>query len=706
MEKMQTSKSEIELELTESGPLLELLELEDVGIIVRRLSEKSASNLCEIPSYSDSVFMNAAKLYQKNHAEKPIDQRLVNYGDDPGLAVPNIKNKTSQRWAYELAFNALKYQTILEDIMIDSCLYQSQLINRKFKPRAILDYKEDIIPEVREVENCLHSFKTKLAAALARCRIKRDVLSIDCILPESLRTQQQRASILPLYTWVNILKTSIELVCQTLEQEGFSKVNSLSELNGYSFCQDLHCPNVLIFPAHLNAEFSENDLFTEYKVIMQDKSRSLAPHSVKALMNMDDDIMISNLGSGMTAAHMSTLTNQKTCKVFVCGVKSEIQKLEMNNIFAQMECKNIKLMHEDFIDIDPTDPRIQKVKIILLLPQCSGSGVSNPIEFILKEHGDVGILQDFSQGSIAEDKLNLLVEQQLQDVLHAQKFHKVQAVVYCTCSVYPEENEDIMKKALTYNVEGNKVQPYRICPPVLPLCSASEIMSSADKFFRLKPSEIANGCFLAILTRERDPSGIVSVKDVLARAAAKGLLEGIEMGKSQKREKRKKSKPSIQRTSSNTSGTQAKIAEFLTKEMKKESNANSNVSKPIGRQSSLKILKQTSATVTRRTSKTIPVPPESNVTRRHTIGTILPVHKYSSIMKQQDEKLLPMKPVHIGLPPCPSATKLKMRSPSHSYWNPETSVVRRSLGSIPSVLLKKSKGSYIFDSTRHSRPWH
>lgn len=38
---------------------------------------------------------------------------------------------------------------------------------------------------------------------------------------------------------------------------------------------------------------------------------------------------------------------------------------------------------------------------------------------------------------------------------------KAQAVVYCTCSVYPEENEAVVKKALELQDLGTKVQPYR-----------------------------------------------------------------------------------------------------------------------------------------------------------------------------------------------------------------------------------------------------
>lgn len=45
---------------------------------------------------------------------------------------------------------------------------------------------------------------------------------------------------------------------------------------------------------------------------------------------------------------------------------------------------------------------------------------------------------------------------------------------------------------------------------------------------------------ICLLSLQRDPSETVSVKDVLARAAAKGLLDGVEVGKAIKRTRRGK----------------------------------------------------------------------------------------------------------------------------------------------------------------------
>lgn len=51
------------------------------------------------------------------------------------------------------------------------------------------------------------SFKTKLAASVARHRIKHQLISVNCLLPESVKIKQERSGRLPIYAWVNTLKS-------------------------------------------------------------------------------------------------------------------------------------------------------------------------------------------------------------------------------------------------------------------------------------------------------------------------------------------------------------------------------------------------------------------------------------------------------------------------------------------------------------------
>ncbi|KAM6071821.1 putative methyltransferase NSUN7 isoform 2-T2 [Theristicus caerulescens] len=443
-------------------------------------------------------------------------------------------------------------QDLLEEVLLHSCVYPCQSIpdeltsllvvmlydlqDRKFQAREILDEGEPVA-EVQKIERYLYSFRTKLAAALARCRIKHDALSIECILPEAIQKQEQRASALPLCVWINTFKISLEDVFRDLKKKGFTRVETVSDFDHYTYCMDQHCHDVLVFPSSLKEELLNLDLFADCKLLLQDKSRSLAVHSAQALLNAGDDIIVAHVGSHLTIAHMSALTNHSMSRIFVCGVKSSAKAAELRNLFSHMECKNIRLLEEDFTEIEPTDLRLENAKVILLLPQCSGLGVGNPIDFILNEHRDAGLLRDVFQGSVSKDKLGILAERQLNELMHAMQFNKVQGIVYCTCSVYPEENELVVKKTLESGVEGNKVQPYRLIPPVFSTCSNST--ASTEIFFKMEPSEISSGCFLAILAREKDSSENVSVKDILARAAAKGLLDGIAAVKSKDEEKKR-----------------------------------------------------------------------------------------------------------------------------------------------------------------------
>ncbi|XP_038256738.1 putative methyltransferase NSUN7 isoform X3 [Dermochelys coriacea] len=586
-------------------------------------------------------------------------------------------------------------------------LYDLQ--DRKFQARQISE-EEESIPEVRDVERYLYSFKTKLAAAFARCRIKHDALSIEYILPETLRKQEQRASALPLYAWINTLKSSPEDVYEELKKEGFTKVESVSDFEGYTYCLDKHCHDVLVFPASLKAEILNLELFTGYKLILQDKSRSLAVHSVKALLNMDGDIIVAHTGSWLTAAHMSVLSNQSTSKVFVCGVKSQAKEVELKELFTRMECGNIELLHEDFTDIEPTDQRLQKAKVILLLPRCSGLGVSNPIEFILNEHEDAGLLRDLSQGSVAENKLHILAERQLQELMHAMRFNKVQAIVYCTCSVYPEENDEVLNKALESGVEGSKAQPYRLSPS---LWCNSEIEGPSDIFFKMEPSEISNCCFLAVLARQRDPAEVMSVKDILARAAAKGLLEGLDIGKSSKREekRKKKSKVTQQRKVPKDTRVQTNIIEFLNREM---INTNSEVSPIKAVSGPQKNVNQTNSSIQlKKITK-----PISNSSLPGMLKNTPNLSSMSKVFERRthirkprvEDKMVVLKPVEIVLPPVmvpyfnPQGNKSQI-SAQHYYYH--WIGVKSSAPDlfIPSKKLVKPKETLPSTMVKHPRPW-
>ncbi|NWV65535.1 NSUN7 methyltransferase, partial [Malurus elegans] len=236
--------------------------------------------------YPDSIYLNAAKIFQSIHIEKSKDETQVRYADSSEFPMMAFKDEHSRRVSYELAFNALKYQDLLEKILLDSGAYPCYSIpdeltsllvvmlydlqDRKFQKRIIFD-EEELVADVQEVGLYLYRYvcKTKLAAALARCRIKYDALSIEYFLPETICKQEKRTSALPVSAWINTFKISIEDVIRDLEMKGFKKVESVSDFDHYTYAVDQHCPDVLFFPSSLKEELLNLDLFADYKLLLQ-----------------------------------------------------------------------------------------------------------------------------------------------------------------------------------------------------------------------------------------------------------------------------------------------------------------------------------------------------------------------------------------------------------------------------------------------------
>uniref|UniRef100_A0A8C5PV10 NOP2/Sun RNA methyltransferase family member 7 n=1 Tax=Leptobrachium leishanense TaxID=445787 RepID=A0A8C5PV10_9ANUR len=680
---------------------------------------RALSYLTNKVKYPDHVFINAAKIYQNSHRRKPPDRIVVKYGSSLEHSSMDFHDEKSQRWSYELAFSALKYQDLLENIMVDSGFYHSLPLpdeltslvvvmlydfqDRKFLPRYAYP-DEEINEEVREVEKLLYSYKTKLAASLARNRIKYAAASIEYILPDNVRKQEERASLLPLYAWINTVRTSLTDVFNTLKRRGFIEVKSPSEFDGYNYCMDNQCQNVILFPPHLKEELINMELCIDYNLVLQDKSHSLAVQTVRALLITDSDIIVANPCPGLTLTHLSILTNESICTIFACGMKSEIKKKELEILFSKMDCKNIKLLQEAFTEIDPADKMLQKAKVILLQPQCSGSGINDPVSFILNEQGDTTLLQNFSEGSMPTNKLHDLANQQLLELNHAMKFGKVQGIVYSTSSIYEEENDHVVNKALELSKGNIKGQPYRLGLPVVPLQSSSDILPVAETFVRIEPSETTNGCFLAILSRERDPAEIVTAKDVLARAASKGILDGI--GSPSKRgEKKRKGKGNVSKAATKPgSATQPSIAEFLNRETE------SFTYNALSKQDPAIVLNPMAGIHFKKPSKPVPA------AMRNTSSFNVPrtsLRQTTAVKLRAEDKMTVLRPMQILLPPVSmpaysQPTVAKLRSPIHCYqrWYPGSRSNSQKTPTPTMSIVGKSKETVPMNVLKHPNPWH
>ena len=82
-------------------------------------------------------------------------------------------------------------------------LYDFQL--RKFQPRAPHE-GEELDEDLTEIEKAILNQKTRLAASLARRRIKHSAPNIEYLLPDAMRNVGNAQMQLPSYCWVNTIK--------------------------------------------------------------------------------------------------------------------------------------------------------------------------------------------------------------------------------------------------------------------------------------------------------------------------------------------------------------------------------------------------------------------------------------------------------------------------------------------------------------------
>lgn len=105
---------------------------------------------------------------------------------------------------------------------------------------------------------------------------------------------------------------------------------------------------------------------------------------------------------------------------------------------------NTEFANQDFLQTDPNDKTMSSVEYILVDPSCSGTGMVDRRDHLI----DGADNDDSNQARLAN-----LATVQLRLLNHALSFPNVKRVVYSTCSIHAEENEQVVMKALAENAE-------------------------------------------------------------------------------------------------------------------------------------------------------------------------------------------------------------------------------------------------------------
>lgn len=279
--------------------------------------------------------------------------------------------------------------------------------------------------------------KTRIKAEYIKLRIKR---------PKTVAVRPLR------YARVNTLMLSTEECLRELDSIGFKYADTLPDNNEDAtnvFCNDLHIRDLLVFAA--GTDLTRTSLYRSGKLILQDKA-SCMPVAI-----------LQPRPSSQVVDACAAPGNKTTQLAASVGIDGKVFAFERDPKRAQIleatlrkhGCdKFVTSSCQDFLRTNPTE--YAEVEYALVDPSCSGSGILESFEM-------TGILD--SASSEKTERLKTLSNFQCMILRHAMQctmmsytlstdIHllilvpSIKRVVYSTCSIHREENEEVVKQVL------------------------------------------------------------------------------------------------------------------------------------------------------------------------------------------------------------------------------------------------------------------
>ncbi|XP_048375114.1 28S rRNA (cytosine-C(5))-methyltransferase isoform X1 [Sphaerodactylus townsendi] len=389
---------------------------------------------------------------------------------------------------YALASETLRYSDVLDTILGAAGLLR---IEKKLQPllAKVLVYDLLFGKGLRgggRWKALVLKHQARLKAELARLKVQKKVSRNEDLLPPS--GQAEQAPQIPRYVRVNTLKTHLDDVVDYFKRQQYSyqgKAGSMEEVCSLSrkkFFLDSHLPELLIFPPQ--TDFHDNQLYVAGHIILQDKASCLPAF----LLNPPpgSHVIDACAAPGNKTSHLAAVMKNKG-RLFAFDLDAK-RLATMSTMLMRAGVTCYQLAHQDFLTTDPGDPKYSQVRYILLDPSCSGSGMTSrsPVE----------------ENTPLAERLQALSGFQRKMLAHALSFPALQRLVYSTCSIYQEENEDVV-----WDVLQQREKDFRLVK-VLPSWShrGSGTFAEAKFCLRASPKEtLTNGFFVAVL--ERRPTG-------------------------------------------------------------------------------------------------------------------------------------------------------------------------------------------------------
>jgi putative methyltransferase len=251
---------------------------------------------------------------------------------------------------------------------------------------------------------------------------------------------------LPRFVRVNLLKTTVEKTKQHfikslgLKYKQPDRTTNVLSVRPGTFTMDPVLPDLFILPSGTNLHPDKQ--VDNGALVLQDRSSCI---TAIALSPPPNAVCIDTCASpGNKTLHMASLMRGKGKITAFERDLTRLGTLE-RRIVEQGAHGFVTARGADFMQADLSESgEFKTVTHILIDPSCSGSGL-----VAISENG-ASMASEYDNGSLTanSDKVAQLAKAQLELILFAMKLPNLQVVVYSTCSVYREENEDVVMGVL------------------------------------------------------------------------------------------------------------------------------------------------------------------------------------------------------------------------------------------------------------------
>ncbi|KAB0801885.1 hypothetical protein PPYR_04071 [Photinus pyralis] len=387
-------------------------------------------------------------------------------------------DEQEMRRVYTLIYDTFRYKGILNQALNDVSFYQLynnmqhcttaiwllffDLYHRSFKKRdsTVIEQATELLTSIGiiHIENALWEQRIKLAAAIAKLRIKNSALSLNDLLPKHLRDERVSNGFdhNAVTCWINPnkIKNENEVISVLEKALCLRSIDFNASLSPNSYKWDQLCPNFLTFHHSLRSILARSYLVQKHKLIVQDRSFCLGPATfgkVVSELELTGTVIQSHVNSPRTTAYLAMLLskNAKINNLLVFGAGS--RKEEYGNYLQEIGIKNVLIYSERLTDIPPESTFLEKVIAVFATPPNSYSAISDPIDLVCSRGGDLAMLEILTESEITEEgkqRVASILEEQRRTLKYAMSRPQIQLVLYETHSELDVENDEMVKKSM------------------------------------------------------------------------------------------------------------------------------------------------------------------------------------------------------------------------------------------------------------------